>query len=72
MPASGDAVLMDKDEALFYVVSKDANGNPAPIMFAHFTLETEPRPDVQEYVTKQDFETFKTELRTLLAKGDKA
>ena len=69
MPANGQAVLMDKDEAKFYVVSKDANGNAAPVAFAHFTLETEQTPEVPEYVTKRDFETFKAELKTML-KGE--
>lgn len=73
MPACGDAVLMDMDDAVFYVVSKDANGNPAPIAFAHFTLETEQTPKDPEYVTKEDLETFKAELKALFAqKGDKA
>ena len=71
MPANGQAVLMDKDDAVFYVVSKDANSNAAPIAFARFTLETEQAPEMPEHVTKRDFETFKAELKTML-KGEQA
>ena len=66
MPPNGNTVLMDRDEALFYVVSKDANGNPAPIAFARFELETEQQKPEPEYVTKQDFEALKTEILTAL------
>ena len=73
MPANGNAILMDRDEALFYVVSKDANGNPAPIAFAHFELETEQQKPSPEYVTKQDFDQLRSEILTVLKqKGDKA
>ena len=66
MPANGNAVIMDQDEAMFYVVSKDANGTPAPIMFARFTLETEQTPKPPEYVTKDDLEQLKLELKQML------
>ena len=69
MPANGNTILMDRDEAKFYVVSKDANGNPAPIAFAHFTLETEKPPEKPDYITRQDFEKFKAELKNML-KGE--
>ena len=66
MPAGGRKILMDQDEAKFYVVSKDANGNPAPIAFASFVLETEQEPKAPEYVTKADFEEFKKDLKQML------
>ena len=66
MPAGGKAVLMDEDEAKFYVVSKDANGTPAQIAFAHFTLEFEEQQKDPGYVTLQDFEAFKKELKQML------
>ena len=73
MPANGNAVLMDHDQALFYVVSKDANGNPAPIAFANFELKTEELPKDPEYVTKQDFEALRAEIMAALnGKGGKA
>lgn len=73
MPPSSSAVIMDKDEATFYVVSKDANGTAAPIAFAHFELQTESAPTVPQYLTKQDFDDFRAELMEMLARrGDGA
>ena len=73
MPANGNAVVMDQEEATFYVLSKDANGVPAPIAFANFTLQMEQPPEQQSYVTAKDFEAFRDEMRALLAqKGETA
>ena len=73
MPAGGKAVLMDEDEAKFYVVSKDANGTPAQIAFAYFTLEFEEKAQAPMFATKQDFEDFKTEMLEILSRrGDGA
>lgn len=73
MPAGGKAVLMDEDEAKFYVVSKDANGTPAQIAFANFTLEFEEEPKEPMFVTKQDFDDFRTEMLEILSRrGDGA
>lgn len=73
MPAGGKAVLMDEDEAKFYVVSKDANGTPAQIAFANFTLEFEEAQKAPMFVTKQDFDDFRTEMLEILSrKGDGA
>jgi len=68
MPAGGKAVLMDEDEAKFYVVSKDANGTPAQIAFAHFSLEFEEQPKEPSYVTKQDFDDLRAEILDMLNK----
>ena len=73
MAPSSSAVIMDKDDAVFYVVSKDANGSPAPIAFAHFELQTDTIPATPQYITKQDFDDFRTELMEMLARrGDGA
>lgn len=73
MPAGGKAILMDEDEAKFYVVSKDANGTPAQIAFARFTLEFEQKPAEPMFVTKQDFDDFRTEMLEILSRrGDGA
>lgn len=69
MPANGKAVLMDSNENTFFVVSKDANGISAPVMIGRFTLEQE-QPKEASYVTKDDFEAFKSELRQMLQKGE--
>ena len=69
MPAGGKKILMDQEEAKFFVVSKDANGTPAPIAFASFVLETEHEPISPEYVTKADFDAAMAELKEML-KGE--
>lgn len=61
MAASSSQILMDETQNMFYVVRKDANGNPAPITVGKFTVETEP-PEDSPYISKQDFEAFKAEL----------
>ena len=71
MAANSNAVLMDYDEAKFYVVSKDANGNPSPVSFANFQLEYEQAPEAPAYVTKQDLDQFKEELKALIEKGER-
>ena len=73
MPAGGKKILMDQNEAKFYVLSKDANGTPAPIAFANFVLETEQKPETPDYVTKADFDDFRADLMEMLARrGDGA
>jgi len=73
MAPSSSAVIMDKDDAVFYVVSKDANGSSAPIAFAHFELQTETAPATPEYITKKDFDDFRVELMEMLSRrGDGA
>ena len=71
MPANGKAVLMDRNEDTFFVVGKDANGVPEPILIGrNFTLEQEKSKE-DSYVTKDDFEAFKNELRQMFAqKGE--
>ena len=61
MAASSSQILMDETQNMFYVVRKDANGNPFPITVGKFTVETEP-PEDSPYISKQDFEAFKAEL----------
>ena len=61
MSASSSQVLMDESENVFYLVRKDANGNPSPITVGRFTVEQEP-PEDSPYISKQDFEAFKAEL----------
>ena len=66
LPANSSAAVFDKDDAAFYTLSVDANGIPAPIKIGRFTLEEAPGPE-DNVITKQDFETFKKEIRDALA-----
>lgn len=65
LPNNSSEVIMDKDDNIFYLVSKDANGTPAKkIVAGRFTIE-----EVQEeptFLTRKDFEDFKDEIRNLL------
>ena len=58
-------IIMDKNENLFYHVSKDANGTPARIIpMGRFELQEQ--VDEPTYLTRKDFEDFKEEIRQLL------
>ena len=58
-------IIMDKNENLFYHVSKDANGTPARIIpIGRFELQEQ--VDEPTYLTRKDFEDFKEEIRQLL------
>lgn len=68
MAASSSQILMDETQNMFFLVRKDANGNPSPITVGKFTVETEPVEE-SPYISKQDFEAFKAELWERLGKG---
>ena len=59
-------IIMDKDENIFYMVSKDANGTPSKqIPIGRFTLE-ENTIEEPQYLTRKDLDDFKNEIRDLL------
>ena len=64
-PNSSCAVF-DKDEAVFFLLSVDANGNYAPVKIGRFTLEDAPEPG-NSNITKTDFDEFKAEIRGMIA-----
>lgn len=69
LPFNSSEIIMDKNEDVFYVVSKDANGiSPQYLTTGYFYTETEQPPEAN-YLTKSDFEAFKAEIFELL-KGD--
>jgi len=58
-------IVWDKDQAVFFGLQKDANGNPARISINRFTTELEPTPEERmekqmedKYVTKDDFAKY--------------
>ena len=66
LPSNSSDVVFDKNDDVFYVVSKDANGvPPKKLTKGRFTLEYEV---VQEpiYVTKQDLEAMEARLMAAL------
>ena len=67
LPANSSEIIMDRDENIFYQVSKDANGTPSRhIIRCRFEVE-----DIQEeepmVLTRKEFDDFKAEIRQLFA-----
>ena len=67
LPANSSEIIMDRDENIFYQVSKDANGTPSRhIIRCRFEVE-----DLQEeepmVLTRKEFDDFKAEIRQLFA-----
>lgn len=60
MPANSSVILMDSNKSRFYMKQTDASGN-ATLRSYDFQETEEEKP--QEYVTKQEFEAFKTKLK---------
>lgn len=71
LPYNSSEVIMDKEDNIFYMVSKDANGTPAKkIPVGRFSIE-----EIEEeptFLTRKDFEEFKEEIRNLLTDKPKA
>lgn len=67
LPSNSSEVIMDKDENIFYMVSKDANGTPSKrIPRARFTIE-ELEEEEPVFLTRKDFDDFKEEIRQMFA-----
>ena len=66
MPANSSAAVFDNSEAVFYTLSTDANGTPAPIKIGRFTLEDAPESG-DGSITKADLDAFKAEIRDIIA-----
>lgn len=63
-------IIMDKNEDIFYVASKDAKGDcPKLMTFGRFALEQEESPESM-FVSKKDFAAFEQRIMALLQKGD--
>jgi hypothetical protein len=66
MGPNSSAAVFDNSEAVFYTLSTDANGTPAPIKIGRFTLEDAPEQG-DGSITKADLDAFKEEIRAALA-----
>lgn len=64
LPANSSVILMDSNQARFYVKQTDASG--AATVKSYDFKETE-KEKPKEYVTKEEFESFKANLK----KGDR-
>lgn len=72
LPSNSSEIIMDKDENIFYMVSKDANGTPSRhITRCRFEIE-----NIQEeepaFLTRKDFDDFKEEIRKMFANSQPA
>ena len=65
MAASTKHYVWDRQADRFYVLQKDANGNPLRIMIGDFTLTPEPSME-DKYVTREDFNALVAKLDDLL------
>lgn len=66
MPANSSEIIVDKDEDIFYKVSKDANGIPSKkIIRCGFTVMDD-SPEEPTYLTRKDLDDFKEEIRQML------
>ena len=66
MAPSSSAAVFDKNEAVFYGLAVDANGNPGPIKRCPFTVEDVPEPG-SDTITKADLAAFEQKIMTLIA-----
>lgn len=67
MLASTRHIVWDSQKSVFYVLQKDANGNPARIQICPFTVELEPTME-EKYVTREDFNALVSKLDQLIKK----
>lgn len=67
LSANSSEIIMDKDDDIFYMVSKDANGTPSKrITRCRFVVEDIPEEESIS-LTRKDFDEFREEIRQLLA-----
>ena len=66
MLAGTKHIVWDNEKPIFYILQKDANGNPARIQICNFTVELEPTME-EKYVTKDDFNALAVEIRQFMS-----
>ena len=77
-PSGTPIALWDTNDTVIYLKSNNQMGMPNPLQKIHYTLEENKNqsmlpsgnmsgaPDMQNYVTKSDFEQMKNELKEML------
>ena len=66
MPAGSSDIVAHRDEDIIYILARDQNNVPAPIQVAKIEF-IQAQEDPTGYVTKKDFDSFKEELKALIA-----
>ena len=69
MLSSTKHIVWDSQRDVFYVLQKDANGQPARIQICAYTVELEPTME-DKYVSKEDFNKLVSRLDALIAKEE--
>ena len=67
MLSSSKHIVWDNSKDVFYVLEKDANGNPGRIKICSYSIELEPTME-EKYVTKEDFNALVSKLDQLINK----
>lgn len=62
-------IVWDSGKDVFYVLQKDANGQPARIQICAYTVEMEPTME-EKYVSREDFNALVSRLDALLKEAD--
>lgn len=63
MPANGTLVLFDNGSDIMYVKTTDSAGFPSIRTFAFTEIKDEPTTTQNDYVSKEEFEQFKKEVK---------
>ena len=66
MLAGTKHIVWDNENPTFYILQKDANGNPSRIQICQFTVELEPTME-EKYVSREDFNALASKIDLLLA-----
>ncbi len=72
LPSNSSEIIMDKEENIFYYVSKDANGTPSKrIPVGHFSIQDDIQEEPTEptFLTRKDLDEFKEEIRRMFAEA---
>ena len=69
MLANTKHIVWDSEKPCFYVLQKDANGNPARIRIGTFTLAYEPTME-ERYVSRDDFNALVMRLDRILGEKE--
>ena len=62
-------IVWDSEKPVFYILQKDANGNPARIQICPFTVELEPTME-EKYVSREDFNALVAKLDQFLKREE--
>ena len=69
MLAGTKHIVWDNEKPVFYVLQKDANGNPSRIQICTFTVTLEPTME-EKYVSREDFNRLAEKLDALLTQKE--